>query len=120
VSPGNSTSRRVSFAVLVIALVTFLAMAAGVLYWVLRSAAEAKPALRDYLMKMAALAAAVLVLTAVILFAVVIRHIASRITSPAEKPAPGTYEDAWAEAGRRLKPEDAPPVPGFEEEEPED
>jgi uncharacterized protein involved in cysteine biosynthesis len=120
VSGANGYSRRASFAILVIALVTFLALVAGVLYWVLKSAAEAEPALRDYLMKMAALATAVLVLTVLILFAVVIRHIASRITSPTEKPTAGTYENAWAEAGRRLKPEDAPPVPGFEEEEPED
>jgi len=29
------------------------------------------------------------------------------------------YVNAWAEAGRRLKPEDAPPIEGFEDGNPE-
>ena len=111
-----SYRRRTSFAIVVIALVAFMAILTGVLYRTLAAAAQAEPDTRDYLMRLAAMTTAVLVLSAVLLFGTVIRYIASRITGPADKFKPTPYEDAWTEAGRRLKPEDAPPVQGFEDE----
>ncbi len=57
-----------------------------------------------------------LILTTVILFGVIIHHMAQRITSSPDRPPATAYENAWTEAGRRLKPEDAPPVQGFEDE----
>lgn len=111
--------RRAGFAMLVITLVAVIAICAGVLYWAMQSSATTSARndreLRDYLTKIAALATGVMILTVVILFGVVIHYVAARISLPPEKFVPSTYENAWAEAGRRLKPEDAPPVAGFED-----
>jgi len=109
--------RRASFAMVVIGLVACAAMVGGVLYWSLKAAATAETEVRNYLTRIAALATAVLILSVVILFAVIVRYVALRLSSPEGPRAPDAYEDAWTEAGRRLKAEDAPPVEGFEGDE---
>ena len=108
------------FAMLVISLVAVIAACGGVLYWTIQSAAspavEADKPLRDYLTKIAVMATGVLILTVVILFGVVVHYVARRMSAPGDALAPTLYENAWVEAGRRLKPEDAPPVEGFEDD----
>ncbi len=109
--------RGARFGILIITLIVIIATCVGLLFWVLRSAAAsgANKELRNYLTKMATIIAGVLILSLVILFAVVIRYIAFRLAPPATKRTPAPWENAWIEAGRRLRPEDAPPVAGFEE-----
>ncbi len=110
--------RSARFGILIITLIVIVATCVGLLFWVLRSAAASGDSkeLRNYLTKMATIIAGVLILSLVILFAVVIRYVAFRLAPPAAKRTPAPWESAWTEAGRRLKPEDAPPVPGFEDE----
>ncbi len=112
--------RRAGFAMLVISLIAVIIACGGVLYLAFQSAAAAadkadKP-LRNDLTKIATMATGMLILTTVILFGVIIHHVAQRITGSADRAPATTYENAWAEAGRRLKPEDAPPVQGFEDD----
>ena len=103
-----------SFGIVVIALVALIAFLTGMLYLVFAKAASAEPGLQAYLMRLAWLSGAVLFLSILILLGVVIRRISARLTQPPEKYKPTGYVDAWTEAGRRVKAEDAPPVEPYE------
>ncbi len=107
--------RAANFAILVIALSAMIALL-GVLAWsTLDAAGEAQGQQKRNLMLFAYVALGALTFTALLLMVLVVRYIAQRLTNPPEPFKPTEYEDAWTEAGRRLKPEDAPPVEGFEE-----
>lgn len=104
-------ARATNFAVLVIAMVAWIAGLASVLYLVLTVAAR-----NQYLLGLAWLTMGLLAVSLILLVGIIVHYITSRINQPAEPFEPTKYEDAWTEAGRRLKPEDAPPVDGFEED----
>ena len=113
------SARRAGFAMLVITLIALIAMCAGALYWTVHAAdkagrADDQPKL-DHWTRLAAMSAAVLILTVLILFGVVVRYVTQRLTRYRASSAPTPFESAWTEAGRRLKPEDAPPVEGYED-----
>jgi hypothetical protein len=61
------------------------------------------------------LAASLLILSILILAVVVIHYISSRVKPPIDRAKPTPFESAWDEAGKRLKPEDAPPVEPYED-----
>ncbi len=107
--------RRTNFAIGVIALVGFIAGMTGLLYWLAKAAKSADPQVRTYVMRLAAMATALVILSAALLVAVVARYVASRLLHPPEPFKPMGYVDAWTEAGRRLKPQDAPPVRPYEQ-----
>ncbi|MCK4625970.1 MAG: hypothetical protein KAV00_11710 [Phycisphaerae bacterium] len=108
-------TRATNFAILVIAMVAWIMVLSGVLYLVL-AAVPHEPEQRDYLLRLAYLTTGVLGVSVILLVAIVAHYAASRLRHPTEQSARGEYEDAWTEAGRRLKPEDAPPIDGFEED----
>ncbi len=108
--------RTTSFAIVVISLVAWIGVLMGLLYLVFAMAAPADPERQAYLMRWAWLTGAVLCLSLIILAGAVIRYVASRLTEPPEPFKPTGYVDAWTEAGRRLKAEDAPPVEPFEKD----
>lgn len=111
-------ARSTSFAIVVIVLVALIAFLTGILYLVFAKAAVAEPKLQGYLMRLAWLTGAAMFLAVLILMGVVIRYVASRLTDRPEEFKPTGYVDVWAEAGRRLKAEDAPPVEPFEKSDP--
>ena len=110
-------SRATSFALLVISLVALVAMLAGLMIWLLRSAVAAEGQRQKELVRFASVSFAATLLAVLILIGVVARYVARRLGADSKPHKPMGYVDAWAEAGRRLKPEDAPPVEGFEDEE---
>jgi hypothetical protein len=120
VKPITHYTRLTSFAVLLIALLVLVAMLTGLLLLLLGAAGSAEPERQKYLVRMASLAMGALVLSILILAGVVIRYLAQRLTGPSDQFKPMGYESAWKEAGRRLRPEDAPPVEGFEDTEEKD
>ena len=60
------------------------------------------------------LAASLLILSVLILALVVIHYISARVKPPVDRAEPTPFESAWDEAGKRLKPQDAPPVEPYE------
>ncbi|MCK4626606.1 MAG: hypothetical protein KAV00_14910 [Phycisphaerae bacterium] len=108
-------TRATNFAILVIAMVIWITVLASVLYLVL-TAAQQEQEQRDYLLGLAYLTMGVLAFSLILLVGIIAHHAAGRLKHPPEQFKPTKYEDAWTEAGRRLKPEDAPPIEGFEEE----
>lgn len=98
------TLRRINFAVLVIGL-TALAGMLGTLLAILTQAAgtTGDPHTRAFLARLAWACAAVLALTLVLLAWVLARYVAYRI-GPGRKARRTKYVDAWALAGKRLKP----------------
>ncbi len=111
-------TRATNFAILVIAMVVWIAVLAGVLYLVLTAVPQDQEQ-RDYFLGLAYLTMGVLAFSLILLVAIIAHYTASRLNPPTEPFEATKYEDAWTEAGRRLKPEDAPPIEGFEEEEDE-
>ena len=116
VKPASYYSRATSFAISVIALLALTAMLSALLYWLLNAAPNAEGEKQQYLLRFIFLVMGALFLTLIILLGVIARYVAHRLTSPEEKYQPLGHFDAWAEAGRRLRPEDAPPIEGFEDE----
>jgi uncharacterized membrane protein len=108
--------RATNFAILVIALVALIAMLTGLLYVIFAKAASASSQAQGTLLRVAWLIGATLMLTVLILLGVVIHYVAQRLTQPPEGFKPTAYFDAWSEAGRRVKAEDAPPVEPYEKE----
>ena len=120
VMPDTRAARATSFAITMLALVVIAAMLTGLLLWLLNSAGV-KPGTEPVdtqrqkdLVRLAALVTAALVITVLVMLYLVARYIAQRVLASPEKHPPTPYVNAWTEAGRRLRPEDAPPVPGFE------
>jgi membrane protein implicated in regulation of membrane protease activity len=111
---------RTRFALVVISLVTMVALLTGLLYLAFARAAAAEPKDQAYLLRLAWLTGAVLIATFLVLVGVIVHYVASRLSEPPEKYKPTGYVDIWSEAGRRLKPEDAPPVEPFELEDQEE
>ena len=107
--------RATSFAILTIALVGLIAVLVSLLVVVLGAAEGTQGQTRRSLLLLAYLALGALGLAALLVTVLIIRYIGARTTARPEKPKPMDYVDAWAEAGRRLKPEDAPPIEGFED-----
>ena len=116
VKPASHYSRAISFAISVIALVTLMAMLLALLYWLLNAAPKAEGQKQQYILRFIFLIVGVLFLTLIILLGVIVRYLAHRLTAPEEKYQPMGHFDAWAEAGRRLRPEDAPPIEGLEDQ----
>lgn len=108
--------RAINFAIAVVFLAVLAALMAGLLWRMLDRVAEAvdEQKRRD-LLPFAALAAGGLGATLVLLALAVIRYVGSRLAGMSEEAKPMGYVDVWAEGGRRLKPEDAPPIEEFEE-----
>ena len=107
-------ARATNFAILIIAMVIWIVVLAGGLYLVL-AAVQQGQGQREYLLGLAYLTMGVLAVSLILLVGIIAHHAASRLNQPPEPFKPTKYEDAWTEAGRRLKPEDAPPIEGFEE-----
>ena len=107
-------SRATSFAILTISMTVLVAALGSLLYVLLVSSKQASGEVQAYLMKLAYLDGAALVLAVVILLGGVIRYITGRLLAQPDKPTSTPYESAWTEAGKRLKPEDAPPIEPFE------
>ena len=120
VRSSDRYTRATSFAIVVISLVVMTAVLAALVYWLLSAATRADGERQKYLLRLASVAAAGLLLALLVLLGTVARYVARRLTAPQERFEPMGYVDAWSEAGRRLKPEDAPPVPGFEADDEED
>ena len=118
---GTSThyTRATTFAILTISLIVIGALLAGLLYWLLSAAAAAAGDRQQYLLRLASLTMASLLLWLLISMGIVIRYVAQRFGRSGDRHKPMGYVDAWAEAGRRLKPEDAPPIEGFEDDAPD-
>lgn len=108
-------TRATNFAILTIAMVVWIMVLVSVLYLVL-AAVPHNPEQRDYLLGLAYLTMGVLGVSVILLMGIIAHYAASRLKPPTEKSASAEYENAWTEAGRRLKPEDAPPIDGFEED----
>ena len=107
-------TRATNFAILTIAMVVWIMVLAGVLYLVL-AAIPHEPEQRDYLLRLAYLTTGVLGVSVILLIGIIAHYAASRLKLPTEQSSHAEYENAWTEAGKRLKAEDAPPIEGFEE-----
>lgn len=107
--------RATSFAMVVFGLTSFMGVLVGLLFLAFGKARKAVDlAQKQYLTRLSQLLLAVLLLTALLLIGVIAHYIAQRLKNPPEPFKPMGYEDAWTESGRRLKPEDAPPVEPWE------
>ena len=117
VKPDLHTRGATSFAVTVLSLIVVAATLGGLLYWLLKSAGQSAAGgdQQKYLANMAALTTATLLLTLLLLAYLVTRRVVRRLLANPDKPKTTPYVNAWLEAGRRLRPQDAPPVPGFED-----
>lgn len=111
--------RATSFAVLTVTLVGLIAILVVLLVLVLDAAEEAQAPQKRSLLMMAYLALGALGLASLLLVVLAARFLGSRVTERMGDRKPMGYVDAWAEAGRRLKPEDAPPIEGFEDGDPD-
>ena len=111
--------RATSFALLTVALMGLIAILVVLLLLVLDAAEEAQAPQKRSLLMMAYLALGALGLASLLVVVLAIRYLGTRMTERMGSRKPMGYVDAWAEAGRRLKPEDAPPIEGFEDGDPE-
>lgn len=110
VKPATGYVRATSFAILVISLMTLIGFLSGLIYLLFGRVASAEPRQREYLVQVAWLTGAVLILSVIILIGVVLHYLAHRITQRPEKSEPLAYFDAWSESARRLKAKGVPPV----------
>ncbi len=108
--PATGYIRATSFAILVISLVTVIGFLGGLIYVLFDRIALAEPGQREYLVQVAWLTGAVVILSVIILIGVVVHYLAHRITQRPEKSEPPAYFDAWSESARRLKAKGVPPV----------
>jgi hypothetical protein len=107
--------RATSFALVVFGLVAFMGVLVSLLFLVMWYVPRAHdPPQKQYLARLAQLLVALLLLTGLMLIAAVAHYISQRLKNPPEPFKPMGYEDAWSEGGRRLKPENAPPVEPWE------
>ena len=111
--------RATSFALLTVTLVGLIAILVVLLLLVLDAAEEAQAPQKRSLLMMAYLALGALGLASLLLVVLAIRYLGTRMTERTGSRKPMGYVDAWAEAGQRLKPEDAPPIEGFEDGDPD-
>jgi hypothetical protein len=112
VRASAQATRTASFAFTVLFLVALLAALSVLLYVLVRAAAEAQADLQSYLLKLAYLDGAALVLTLFIAAGTVVHHWASGLLDPPEAPRSTPHESAWDEAGKRLK--SGPPIEPYE------
>lgn len=106
-------ARTTSFAIIMIFQTALLSLLGVLMYVLLTSAARAlDKTMQAYLVKLAYLTGAALVLTAMIFVGTVLHHLSTRLLDPLEPPKKTPYESAWTEAGKRLK--NAPPVEPYE------
>ena len=116
----NPYVRSASFAILMIGLAALNTLLAVLLHKVAAAAATAPLARHEYLTRLAYLVGAVLIAALALTVIVLVHHLALRLFSHPEPFKPTPYEDAWTEAGKRLKPEDAPPVEPYENPSPDE
>ena len=114
--PFTQYFRATSFAILTVVLVGLIAILVALLLLALDAAQGAQDLQKRNLLLTAYLTLGALGLAVLLLVALIIRYLGTRITHRPHKPKPMDYVDAWTEAGQRLKPEDAPPIEGFEED----
>ena len=116
VNPSSLRRTKTSLAVLVLCTMAWIAALSGLLYGVASvSRADLAPEARAYLVRLAYLAGGVLVVSGLLLAVWLFRYVRIWLAPPHEPPPRPDGLDAWAEAGRRLRPEDAPPIEGFED-----
>ena len=108
--PTTRYVRATSFAILLISLVTLIGFLSGLIYVLFGRVASAEPMQREYLVHVAWLSGAVLILSVIILIGVVVHYLGHRITQEPEKSEPPAYFDAWSESARRLKAKGVPPA----------
>lgn len=106
--------RKISFAMLLVAQAFCIAGLTVLFVLTLRRAGHTSPELHPYVLKLAWLTGAVLILALMGVAMQVARHLATSITDPPEGPTPTTYESAWDEAGKRLDAKKAPPIDPYE------
>lgn len=120
--PGQRL-RTLNFAVLSGGLAIMNVLLGVLLYRITdfaQTAPPASPTRQSYLSRLGLLVGAVMILSLVMLALVVIHFVLTRLSERHDVRKSTSYEDAWTEAGRRLKPEDAPPVYPYEGPEKED
>jgi hypothetical protein len=120
VRPSPFYLRATNFAILTVGLGAWSALLAVLLQRVLAASQTPYPLRHAYLVRLAWLIGALLMLSLLVLAATVIHYLGWRLTRPPERFTPTPYEDAWTEAGRRVKAEDAPPVFPYETDQQED
>ena len=108
--------QKTNIIVLVIALAMLVVVQGTLMYVLLDAAGETEGEAQTSLIRFARLAMIGLFLSVLIVTALVLRLIRGRLFRQADEFKPMGYVDVWAEAGRRVDAEDAPPVEGFEEE----
>jgi len=86
--------------VILIATCVFLSFAVHSFFT--SAAQESDAATREYLLRMAALGAVLLVVILVLLGILAVRFVV-RIVTPSERPEPTSQVSAWEEAGKRFK-----------------
>lgn len=106
--------RKISFAMLLVAQAFCIAGLAVLLYLMLHRARHATPELQPYVLKLAWLTGAVLILALLGVALQVARHFATSIIDRPEESTRSTYESAWDEAGKRLDAKKAPPIEPYE------
>ena len=119
VKPLIGTIKKTSFIIVITTLAIIIAILLVLLYSILTDIGQVNQESRQYLITLACLVAGVLLLN-IFLLVVEILHYAGSKVSSRNLPIQRTEhieEDAWTEAGKRLKPEDAPPIDDFEQDE---
>ena len=119
VKPLIRTVRKTSFTIVIVALALIIALLLFLLYSILVDIGTVDQQTRQYLITLASLVAAVLLLSIFLLVLEVVHYVAGRVsgsTAPTRRTDYEYEQDAWTEAGKRLKPEDAPPIEDFEQD----
>ncbi len=106
--------RKANVTILTIALAALIAVQVMLLFMVLDAAEQAEGDSRDSLLKFVRLILVALCLSVLVVVALLVRWLGNRLTHPGQPFKRMEYMDAWTEAGRRLKAEDAPPIEEFE------
>ena len=116
VKPLIRTVRKTSFTIVIVALALIITLLLFLLYSILMDIGTVDQQTRQYLITLASLVAAVLLLSIFLLVLEVVHYVAGRVSGSTAPTRRTDYEqDAWTEAGKRLKPEDAPPIEDFEQ-----
>lgn len=106
--------RKANVTILAIALAALIAIQVMLLYMVLDAAEQAEGDSRDSLLKFVRLILVALCLSVLVVVALLVRWLGNHLTHPRQPFKRMEYMDAWTEAGRRLKAEEAPPIEEFE------
>ena len=119
VKPLIHTVKKTSFVIVIITLIVIIAILLVLLYSILTDIGQVNQKTRQYLITLSCLVAGVLLLSMFLLLVEILHYAASKVKGgnlPVQR-AERVEDDAWTEAGKRLKPEDAPPIDDFEQNE---